>query len=189
MIGKVLVSKDVVAIAVLLFGAAVASCGPPEASPSRMAGERFTTRAINWEKPLLGGLTVTRVEEAQTHVSFEIRMPRFSTKPVRIMVDSPSVVQKTSDRIVAFVYEFEDSGIVLVKQRQALLDAEDFVQMDQNPAYEPDEFQMVSIGESPGLLISNGVLGRVIWSVGDVQLDVSGPSLSPDDARRLANSL
>jgi hypothetical protein len=49
---------------------------------------------------------------------------------------------------------------------------------------------MVALGSEDGLLVSNGEIGRVMWiDTNGVLIDVSGPSVTPDQVLALASDI
>jgi hypothetical protein len=172
-------------------GARAQQPGPAEGPP------------INWDAPLMDGITEPSLQPVQAVVPFALVQPAFGT-PDLIQVDDPSGVP-ADELTVAFVYHLASYGTVNVEEREPgywTLDqmqqrADEPIPTAQGATDTPtpgstasiDPFTMVPVRGTMGLLVQGQGLGRIIWNEGGTQFDITGPTLTPDQTLELAATL
>ena len=146
---------------------------------------------INWNSPLQDGVTVQGAAAATTDVPFKVVDPRVGN-PSLIQVDDPAQVAAAS-RTVAFVYNLPGDGIVNVEESTAatgmganLVARANAYAADPTPDPAAASFQMVALGDGQALLVSQGGRGAELWVQGGVLFEITGQTLTSDQAQELA---
>lgn len=181
----------------------LSACGrlPPEKGPvpvvsakaggGRLAPAPGGAPTINWDAPLVGGVTVSAAQaRVQGGLSFAPRVPRFPGPPVRAQVSSAST--PASQRTLIYIYRFPLSadfpvdGRVIVSEEPTKMTVADLQGIVDHPPGPASDFHMTSVRRKPALLVTGNGVGRLLWIDSGVLLDVSGPAISPPVVQRLA---
>jgi hypothetical protein len=188
----------------LMIAVCTASCGSSvvtdRGSPSGAvtnAGLAGEGPPVNWDRPFPDGIDVPLAEASSAkslqragHLRFLPVLPDF-TSPPRLVQVAPA------DGSVVFVYdfpqnpEFPSDGRVRVLERQGLTPSDVAAMAKANAKQFPGDVTLLSIaGTIPAQLSTNKTLhlGGVVMSINDVWIDIAGPALSPDAARKLAET-
>lgn len=153
--------------------------------------------AIPWDDP--EGLDTNLSQAAATgQLGFPVADPRLGRDPDLVRVSDPSSTpSRNRELIMLFRFpqgspEFPTDGRVLLTESLADIDASTLQNMAADTAWGPEAvFQLVTFPGGTGLVMSNTNMnvGRVWLLRGGLKYDLTGPALSPNTARMLAERL
>lgn len=143
---------------------------------------------IDWDDPIPGGRVFSDFSRAQKHVGFQLVVPRLDDVPTKIVVEHPKSQPDAAARWVAIVYDLPETGRVLLLERKISFGEKELLApLDgEHSSFRPDFFGAVDLGDATGLLRQANGIGRVQWIVDGVMMDLTGPSITPDQVRELA---
>jgi hypothetical protein len=145
--------------------------------------------AIDWDRPIPNGITVSGARQAQDYVDFKVPAPRLAGVTRRVMVSNPEWSPDESLRSVVFVYDVPTAGRVLRTIRRTDASQADLVAASESTAFPPGTFELVSIAGGKGLLTKGRGLGRLEWLADGLLFDLSGPAVTPAQAIALAKTV
>jgi hypothetical protein len=146
----------------------------------------------NWNDPFVGSIEVATLSEAKTYLSFDPFVPTGISATPRLLVSTSGEPGATG--ALALVYSDSDFGrfytIEAVSQtNQSELES---LAKDCGPTPGCEAFSIVTLSNGTNaLLIEGTVATSIVFLVGDVRIDVVGPSeaFTRDNAIAIANML
>ena len=182
----------------LLIMVTLAACNSRPAQGPRSGTARNTQLAppaseggandypINWDSPLVDGVQMSSVADAQPHVAFQIVLPGF-LQPDLIQIDDPTQVSP-DEETVAFVFHTTNYGTVVLQESEPNGWTVGQMQARANDANAPaGAFQMVKVKGIDALLIQGSGIGRVMWLKNGVLFNLTGNQISPQQVQNLAS--
>jgi hypothetical protein len=193
----------VVAIAVAASACGQASGDSLRAAPAGGSDTRLPQAgevppgppSINWDRPVQDGIDTTLDRaKADGQLPFDVSAPRFGRAAATVQVTRPDHPEATG-RFLALVFKFPESpdyptdGRVLLQESvQAPMTAADLDVMAQD-TYPGMTYTRFTASGGEGILLSANGIGRVILLRRGIKYDLTGPALTPQQARQLAQQL
>lgn len=160
-------------------------------------GEELTKPEVNWEAPLIDGVSQPSVAAAQSLVRFKVVAPAFGT-PALIQVDDPARMPE-SQRTVAFVFHTADGTVVVEESAQGGWTVARLKERANTPIVQAASssapsgvavrpFRMVPARQTEALLGNSGSLG-IMWIEDGTLFQMFGPSVTPAQLQSLVVKL
>lgn len=193
----------IAAIALCAAGAAAAAAAsattPAPAAPISNAGLKngpAAPPAINWDSPLPRGKRSSMTAAiTDGRLPFTPTAPRFSHNPALVEVTNPDDVNSPVMRAVAYVYhfpvgkDFPIDGRVRVLEYATQVTESQLEAVAANPPGPADDFHVIRVNGHGALLVEANGIGRVQFIEHGIMFDVTGPAVSPQEARKLASQI
>jgi hypothetical protein len=148
----------------------------------------------NWDNPISGEI-VASLQQAESQLPFEPRLPRGLGTPVKILVSPDSEEPANEARGIAFLFDTADYGRVVVVEGRDDVPLAEFEAMIRTLVAEKGkpngqgyvESVVIKGGTQAGLF--TGAHGELTleWREGNVRFTLSGPTVSKDDIVSLAD--
>lgn len=196
--------------AVLVCGAC-AGCGQqvdslqPAAQPSASSGQApdptptavttmmpWTPLNIDWDNPP-GTVTVPDGTDPGTSgdLPFDPITPHIGTNAWRAVTSDPADTPR-ADRAATWIFhmpqgpDFPGDGHLIIRESAAEPLTPALIQQiaDENAA--SGQYSAITVASYPALLITGNNVGRVVLLDGDVRVDITGPTVTPQAVRGLA---
>jgi len=132
----------------------------------------------DWDAPLVDGVSLAAVEEAQALVPFPVFLPDELGAPVRLVVTDPASAAPEM-RAVAAVYDHATYGRFWVIVRISEMSEEElrsWAGCDPAAGCEGSWTLVPFRGSDEAILIEGPLATSVVWLSGDLRYDVVGPA-------------